>query len=1588
MKRTFAYSLSLFTILVVLSGFSAAQVATGTPAFNSFGGGPFDTVNLGNLNVHFAVPILHKAGRGLPFAYDLSYDSSVWTPVGSSGSQSWQPAANWGWQSPYGGAGYMSATPTVIFCQDSMGHNDGTTVYVSGFAYHDPWGITHPFNGQLVTYNPMCTGTNITSFTATATDGSGLILKVNTPQPGTTITTPAGLVISTAGSPPTGPVPTTSTDANGNQITQANVSGNAVFTDTLGQSVLTISGTTNPVTFQYTPPGGTAVQYKLNYTATNIKTNFGCSGVAEYTATNVLMVTSITLPDTTSYSFSYEPTQGSSGYYTGRISQVTLPTGGTITYTYPLSSDGTKNQINCADGSAPLPVGTSPSLTRTLSSPGGQWTYARTQVSGNHWQTKVSTPPDSQNSGSASDDTVFDFQEDASTGNYATYSFYETQRQAYQGSQSGGTLLLTTDTCWNGNSSCTTTTGVSSPITTGTATLKYPSSGLQSEAVTFYNGSGLVTETDQYGYGSGAPGSLLQKTVIGYASLGNNIVDHPSSITVTDVSGNVKSKTAYTYDEYSTYPLQVTSGTLQHTSVTGSRGNATTIASTVTGTTTLARHFGYFDTGNVYQAYDVNGAITTATYSNATATCSNAFPTGFTLPISGLSSSASVTLNCVGAVATASSDLNGNSSSASYTDLYYWRPASVTDPTTASTSFAYTPTTVDSRMLFNTSNSVSEQLTTVGGFGQVLYSQQREGPSSTNYDSTQVLYDSFLRAYQSTMPCVATAGQGCPSAAKTTSAFDALGRVLQTTDGGGGYVSRTPNQNDVKQAVGPAPAGENLKQRQMEYDALGRLTSVCELTSLTGYGNCAQTTNYNGYFTTYVYAVTTTNTTVTVTQNAQAGSGHQTRTYTYDLLGRLVSELNPENGTVNYTYDSDSAGTCTGTYNGDLVKLVDAKGNKICYQYDALHRVTQVSYPSGPDSANTPTKTFVYDAATFNSTAMSNAKGQLAEAYTGASGSKTTDEFFSYSVRGELTDTWECTPHSGSTGCALVGNYYHVTAGFWANGALNTLSSSITGVPTQTYGVDPMGRTYSVTAGSGQNPVTSTSYDLANYKRTVNYGSLDSDVNTFDPNTGRMTQYKFNVGSNSDTGSLTWNANGSLATLALADTVPTTTDTQTCSHTHDDLARIASTNCVNGATNKWNQNFTYDAFGNITKTTTGPGVSFLPGYSSSSNWITSLPGVTTTTDNNGQMTYDGTHNYTWDAAGKMHSVDTTTLTHDALGRMVETAVGSTYTQIVYSPLGKKFAIMNGQTLQKAFVPLPGAQAVYTSAGLAYYRHADHLGSSRLATTPTRTLYSSTAYAPYGEPYAQVGTTDLSFTGQDQDMVPGIHDFLLRKYAPVQGRWLSPDPAGLGAVDPSNPQSWNRYAYVLNNPLALVDPLGDYCYAPDGEIVECNGAPDGGPGNPYTLPPVIVSVPFLPPDTPPAPTPTPTPPPICSGGSSCGAAGASPANAGDQSGNQGGGNRGGGPTTPTPTTPKKQMVCNTLANISNGAADAADGAFTVGAAAGVITGVAALNVEAAPISEPVAAGAGIVAILSGGVGVTLKIFQYANTAFAHLAVGCK
>jgi hypothetical protein len=336
--------------------------------------------------------------------------------------------------------------------------------------------------------------------------------------------------------------------------------------------------------------------------------------------------------------------------------------------------------------------------------------------------------------------------------------------------------------------------------------------------------------------------------------------------------------------------------------------------------------------------------------------------------------------------------------------------------------------------------------------------------------------------------------------------------------------------NDVLVTQKPAPTGENTKARQLESDGLGRLTSVCEVTAGTAAwpgGACGQNTAQTGYLTKYAYDPV--GNLLTVTQNAQAASNHQTRTFTYDWKNRMLSEIVPEigatgNGTAYYVYDSDS--TC-GTSYGDLVKRVDAAGNVICSTFDALHRQLTTTYPSGPYSTVTPQKHFVYDSATVNSQTIAYAKARLAEAYTCFSpcSTKLTDVGQSYTVRGEISDTYESTPNSGTL-------YYHTAQTYWANGGLYQLSGNI-GLPTTlTYGADSEGRTSTVSAASGQNPVSSTTYSTANKISALTFGSGsgDTDSYTYDPQTNRMTQYKFTVNSVSLTGVLGWNANSTVQT--------------------------------------------------------------------------------------------------------------------------------------------------------------------------------------------------------------------------------------------------------------------------------------------------------------------------------------------------------------------------------------------------------------------------------------------------------------------------
>jgi hypothetical protein len=346
--RFFVLTLALTICRALCPNTSSAQATTGTPPFGSFGGGP-DIINLANLNSHIDIPVLHKAGRGTNFTYDLSYDSAVWYPVGASGAQNWQPVSNWGWRAITEAAtGYVTSKLHTQYCGNpNPPPSTIRSYYNDTYVYHDAFGSPHPFN--LTVQSQLCGGGGET---ALAQDGSGYTITFNAYGDGSFwVTSSAGTVIIPA---QTGAA--SKTDRNGNVFS---VNGSGQFFDTLSSTtpVLTVAGSgtpTSPLTYTYTPPSGTPTAYNMSFKTYTVQTNFACGGIAEYGPTSNSLVDRITLPDGSYYQFNYEPTQGASANVTGRLTSVTYPTGGTISYIYPTWTDshGSHNGgVWCTDGS-------------------------------------------------------------------------------------------------------------------------------------------------------------------------------------------------------------------------------------------------------------------------------------------------------------------------------------------------------------------------------------------------------------------------------------------------------------------------------------------------------------------------------------------------------------------------------------------------------------------------------------------------------------------------------------------------------------------------------------------------------------------------------------------------------------------------------------------------------------------------------------------------------------------------------------------------------------------------------------------------------------------------------------------------------------------------------------------------------------------------------------------------------------------------------------------------------------------------------------------------------------------------------------
>jgi len=268
------------------------------------------------------------------------------------------------------------------------------------------------------------------------------------------------------------------------------------------------------------------------------------------------------------------------------------------------------------------------------------------------------------------------------------------------------------------------------------------------------------------------------------------------------------------------------------------------------------------------------------------------------------------------------------------------------------------------------------------------------------------------------------------------------------------------------------------------------------------------------------------------------------------------------------------------------------------------------------------------------------------------------------------------------------------------------------------------------------------------------------------------------------------------------------------SYTYDELNRIsvAQTTATSG-TYSWGLAFTYDPWANLlsASVTQGSAYSFSV-YADGANRIHNTGG-TFTYDAAGNLTADPVNSsYSYNAEGELTSVAGVTYTYDGDGNRVKKSTGKLYWYgATVDPMAESDASGN---LTNEYVFLSGtriAMLTLSSGVVNYYVH-DHLGSSHIVTNSAGTILDDSDFYPFGgeRSYTSSSGNNYKFTGKEHDAESGLDDFAARFYTSNYGRFLSPDESKYSK--PADPQTWNLYGYVANNPINAVDPTG---HAPQG-----------------------------------------------------------------------------------------------------------------------------------------------------------------------------
>ncbi len=838
-------------------------------------------------------------------------------------------------------------------------------------------------------------------------------------------------------------------------------------------------------------------------------------------------------------------------------------------------------------------------------------------------------------------------------------------------------------------------------------------------------------------------------------------------------------------------------------------------------------YYSYYDNGTIYQSWDNTGNTTTVSLA------SNDVLPGTLTPNGNASLATSMTYASSFAVTSVTGANNANSTTAYDA---YGRPQSSTSPDGAVTYYTYAYYTSggqnSQKATVNNGTANQWKTTVLDGFGRTI--SVLTGNGNTTVSETDTQYAPCACSPLGKVSAVSLPYAPGQTPVWTRYTYDSSGRTLTIVKPDG--ASTTTYSYAANQTTVTDPAG---KWKTFTSDAFGNLITVTEPDPSSNSGGTVATN--------YTY-----NSSNQLIQVSMPRAGVNQKRYFLWTGSDLTSTTNPENGTVTYTYD--------GAHH--VLTRLDAKGQQTNYTYDIYGRLTLVQYLVSGTEDLTQRVTYYYDSTpgfetppfqNLPSGCCSNTAGRLAAVqFPNSNPNVTKDSYsvqqllylYSYNQAGRVT----MQDLRLVTGWALMnGTPTDVYATYtWDNMGRMTGLNYPLGGPQNIITYDAMSNLSSETQAPCQSqdqngncltwgspsPLASATYNFAGQLATLGYSFYPSGGSWWQTEThtyNSMMQLTNITISNPFSRAVSLNVTYGYSATQNNGRIVSSVDAVTgenVSYTYDSLNRLiaAATSGTTGV--QWGESYSYDGFGNLTSkvVTKGTAPQVYPQVNSTTNQAR-MSGDYGFDANGNWLGAGGSQINTWNVENQLIS----TAPADGNGNL------NTYT---YDPSGKR-------VLQYS-----GGLGGYAGSGTVYFYGitGQRLGSYQLNAAPSVSLTplyipqyfggrmlvavdrlgsvrnnangnGPIAYYPWGEERTTTpdGTDKFATYFRDSNVGGVGQDYAnARYYNNNFGRFWSPDPAGNAHA--SDPQSWNRYTYVGNDPVNRNDPtgLGSICtvYAAD------------------------------------------------------------------------------------------------------------------------------------------------------------------------------